>query len=61
MEYREVEYTVVQLPEGSGWRWEVKISDGKRKTGVTSVSRAVAIKQAESEIDRFLMRKSKVH
>ncbi len=51
MEYREVEYSVVQLPEGNRWRWEVRFGDGKTKTGVTPVSRAVAIKQAKSAID----------
>jgi hypothetical protein len=56
MEYRGVEYSVVQLPEGNRWRWKVRVGDGKMKTGVTPVSRAVAIKQDETEIDRFLMR-----
>jgi hypothetical protein len=54
MEYKGVEYTVVQLTEGVGWRWEVRFDDGKNKSGVTPVSRAVAIKQAEAEIDRAL-------
>lgn len=52
MEYKGVEYSVVQLTEG-GWRWEVRFGDGKSKTGLTPVSRAVAIKQAEYEIDRI--------
>ena len=54
MEYKGVEYSVVQLPEGNRWRWEVRFGDGKTKTGVTPVSRAVAIKQAEAEIDRLM-------
>src|SRR5229473_7486830 len=54
MEHRGVEYSVVQLPEGNRWRWEVRFGDGKTKTGVTPVSRAVAIKQAKSAIDHFL-------
>jgi hypothetical protein len=54
MEYKGVEYTVVQLTEGVGWRWEIRFDDGKSKSGVTPVSRAVAIKQAEYEIDRAL-------
>jgi hypothetical protein len=54
MEYKGVEYSVVQLLEGSGWRWEVRFGDGKKKTGVTPVSRAVAIKQAKSLIDDVL-------
>jgi hypothetical protein len=54
MQYKGVEYSVVQLTEGAGWRWEVELADGKSKSGVTPVSRAVAIKQAEHEIDRIL-------
>ncbi len=54
MEYRGVEYSVVQLTDGSGWRWEVRFGDGKHKSGVTRVSRALAIKLAETEIDRVL-------
>jgi hypothetical protein len=57
VEYKGVDYTVVQLTEG-GWRWEVGFADGKRKAGVTAVSRAVAIKQAEYEIDRALKDRS---
>jgi hypothetical protein len=54
MEYKGVEYSVVQLTEGLGWKWEVRFDDGKTRSGVTPVSRAVAIKQAEYEIDRSL-------
>jgi hypothetical protein len=54
MEYRGVEYSVIQLTHGSGWRWEVRFDDGKNKSGVTPVSRAFAIKLAEFEIDRVV-------
>jgi hypothetical protein len=54
MEYRGVDYTVVQLLEGNGWRWEVNSEGGKNKSGVTPISRASAIKLAEYEIDRLL-------
>jgi len=54
MQYKGVEYSVVQLTEGYGWRWKVRFADGKTKSGVTPVSRAVAIKQAEQSIDRIL-------
>jgi len=54
MEYKGVKYSVVQLTEGLGWRWEIRFDDGKRKSGVTTVSRAVAIKQVEYEIDRVV-------
>ena len=54
MEYKGVEYSVVQLTDGIGWRWEIRLDDGKNKSGSTPVSRAVAIKQAKREIDRIL-------
>jgi hypothetical protein len=54
MEYKGAEYSVVQLTDGSGWRWEVRFGDGRSKTAMTPVSRAVAIKQAQYEIDRSL-------
>jgi hypothetical protein len=49
MEYKGVEYSVVQLLEGIGWRWKSDL-----KAGMTPVSRAVAIKQAKSLIDDIL-------
>jgi hypothetical protein len=54
MEYKGVEYSVVQLTEGAGWRWEITLGEGKNRSGVTPVSRAVATRQAEAEIDRIL-------
>jgi hypothetical protein len=54
MEYRGAEYSVVQLTDGIGWRWEIRLDDGKHKSGSTPISRAVAIEQAKQEIDRIL-------
>jgi hypothetical protein len=54
MEYKGVEYSVVQLTDDTGWRWEIRFNDGRSKTGVTPASRAAAIKLAEYEIDRVL-------
>lgn len=53
MEHKGVEYSVVRLTDG-GWRWEVKFGDGKNKSGLTRVSRALAIKIAKNEIDRVV-------
>jgi hypothetical protein len=58
MEYKGMEYSVVQLTEDRVWRWEIRFDDGKNKSGMTPVSRAVAIKQAEHEIDRILKDRS---
>jgi hypothetical protein len=54
MERNGVEYTVVQMVDGTGWRWEVRFGEGKNKSGVTPLGRAVAIKVAEYEIDRVV-------
>jgi hypothetical protein len=54
MEHKGVEYTVVQMADGTGWRWEVRFSGGKTKSGVIPLSRELAIKVAEYEIDRVI-------
>jgi hypothetical protein len=54
MEHKGVEYSVVQLSDGNQWRWEVKFGGGKNKSGVTRVSRALAIKFAKIEIERVV-------
>jgi hypothetical protein len=61
MEHKGVEYTVVQLAGGAGWKWEVRFGDGKNKSGVTPESRALAIKLAEYEIDRVLKDRTHCH
>jgi hypothetical protein len=54
MEHKGVEYTVVQMVDGTGWRWEVTFGAGKIKSGVTPLGRAEAIKVAEFQIDRVV-------
>jgi hypothetical protein len=54
MEYKGVTFSVVQLLDDTGWRWEIDFGDGKIKAGVTRASRAAAIKFAEQDIDRAL-------
>ena len=54
MEHRGVEYSIVALIDGNGWRWEIKFGAGKNRSGVTPLSRAAAIKIVEYEIDRVL-------
>jgi hypothetical protein len=54
LEHKGVEYTVVQMVDGTGWRWEVRFGGSKNKSGVTPISRAAARKIAEHEIDRIV-------
>ena len=58
MQYQGVEYSVIQSTDGVGWRWEIRLADGRRKIGVTPISRAAAIKLAKHEIDRALSGRS---
>ena len=61
MEYKGVEYSVVQMLEGGGWRYEIRFGDGNHKVGVTPASRAAAIKLAKYEIDDANARKAADH
>jgi len=54
MEYKGMEFSVVQMVDGTSWRWEIKTDGGKTRTGVTQASRAAAIKLAQHPIDRVL-------
>ena len=54
MEYKGVEFSVVQLTDDTGWRWEIRLGDGKARSGTTPASRAAAVKVAQYEIDRIL-------
>jgi hypothetical protein len=54
MEYKGAEYSVGQLRDGTGWRWEFRFGDGRGKTGISPVSRVAAIRLVEYEINRIL-------
>lgn len=54
MEYKGVAFSVVQLLDSTGWRWEIDFGDGESRAGVTRASRAAAIKLAKQDIDRVL-------
>ncbi|MBR0698234.1 hypothetical protein [Bradyrhizobium lablabi] len=52
MEYRGIEYTVVQKISPNGWRWTVK-RDHNDKVG-TAFDREDAIRRAEKFIDELI-------
>jgi len=64
MEYRSVEYQVVELSDGSGskrsggnlWKWSVRLSPHVSASG-TEANRVVAIGAAEKKIDLALGRR----
>jgi hypothetical protein len=53
MEYKGIEYRVMQKAGPSGWRWELSSNVNKTKTG-ESYSRASAVLHAERAIDKIL-------
>jgi hypothetical protein len=50
MKYKDVEFTVVQTANPTGWKWAVQL-DGTEKVG-SSDTRDRAIKMAQKVIDR---------
>jgi hypothetical protein len=51
MEYRGVDYQVLQTIEPRWWRWIVHLEDGGEKTGV-AISKSGAVFRAIKTIDR---------
>jgi hypothetical protein len=54
MEYRNIEYQVVQTSSPTGWKWTVHIPGRRVRTG-SSYNRASAIGLAQRAIDKLLM------
>jgi hypothetical protein len=53
MEYRGVEFTVVQTANPTGWKWTVHLGDGKEKNGECD-TRAAGIRFAQRVMDRHV-------
>jgi hypothetical protein len=53
MEFRGVQYVVVQTANPTGWKWTVSIDAKRTKTG-TGFSRIGAIRRAEKVIEDYL-------
>jgi len=58
MEYNGLEYSVVQTSNPTGWKWIVRLDDGRTKTG-TAPNRTAAIRLAELRIDKELKKRSR--
>jgi len=54
MEYKGVEYTVVQTCAPTGWKWTVSAPAGLRSTTGMSHSREEATRIAQIRIDRAI-------
>jgi hypothetical protein len=51
MEYKGIQYQVVQTSNPTGWRWTVRFAESRTKTG-SCYNRTVAIALAQRAIDR---------
>jgi len=56
MEHKGLEYSIVQTSSPTGWKWTVRLDDGRTRTG-TAPNRAVAIRFAEIRIDKAILKK----
>ena len=53
MDYKGIEYTVVQTANPTGWKWTVLLTATRTRTGIAQ-SRAHAVLDAEHAIDKAI-------
>jgi len=53
MEYKGIEYQVVQTVHPNGWKWTVKLDEKRTRTG-SGYNRTAAIGLAQSAIDKLI-------
>jgi hypothetical protein len=51
MEYKGIEYTVMQTSDPRHWKWTVHLDPTRKKTG-SAYSKALAMRLAQTAIDR---------
>ena len=58
MKYKGLQYSLVQTSSPTGWKWIVRLDDGRTKTG-TAPNRTAAIRLAEIRIEKALKKRSR--
>jgi len=58
MEHKGLEYSIVQTSSPTGWKWTVRLDDGRTKTG-TAPNRTAAIRLAEIRIEKAVKKRSR--
>jgi hypothetical protein len=53
VEYRGIQYQIVETANPAGWKWTVQLDEGRTKTGL-SFSREYAIFDATNAIEKAL-------
>jgi hypothetical protein len=56
MEHKGFQYSVVQTSNPTGWKWIVRLKDGRTRTG-TAPNRAAAIRLSEIRIEKAVKKK----
>jgi len=56
MEHKGLQYSIVQTSSPTGWKWTVRLDDGRTRTGMAP-NRAVAIRFAEIRIEKAILKK----
>jgi hypothetical protein len=59
MQYRDIEYQVIETANPIGWKWTVRLDEKRTRTG-SGFSRSQAIGLAQRAIDKDLSAKEQV-
>jgi hypothetical protein len=58
MEYKGLQYSIVQTSSPTGWKWIVRLDDGRTKIG-TAPNRTAAVRLAQIRIEEALKKRSR--
>jgi hypothetical protein len=59
MQYRNIEYQVVQTSSATGWKWTVQLDEERSRTG-SGFNRTHAIGLAQRAIDKILQQNPRI-
>ena len=60
MEYKAIQFEIIQMTNPCGWKWVVFLDATKTRTG-TALTRADAVLDAESAIEKVLENRQRSH
>ena len=58
MEYKGLQYSIVQTSNPTGWKWIERLDDGRTRTG-TAPNRVAAIRLAQIRIEKAVKKRSR--
>jgi len=57
MEHKGLQYSVIQTSNPTGWKWTVRLDDGRTRSG-SAPTRAIAIRFAEIRIEKAVKKRA---